>query len=101
MDRPRPVLEWRERARPPFSWAPPVFVESVQRGVDMNPDVCIQWLDDWSAPGPRQLLIRKVAHVDPSRVKTSTISATPIRDPLPRGLTCVGTAQRSADYASF
>ncbi|MCY1043009.1 hypothetical protein OV208_16940 [Corallococcus sp. bb12-1] len=29
-----------------ISWVPPVFVEAVARGIQANPEYCIQWLED-------------------------------------------------------
>ena len=39
-----------------FAWVPPVFLKSVDRGISVNPEACIQWFEDWVAPGPSKLV---------------------------------------------
>jgi hypothetical protein len=44
------------RAAHLFSWVPPVFLDDVQRGIEVNPEQCIMWLEDWQAPGDSALI---------------------------------------------
>jgi hypothetical protein len=37
------------------SWVPPEFVELVDRGIDVNPEDCIRWLDDTDVAVARHL----------------------------------------------
>lgn len=38
------------------TWVPPIFVESVSRAIDVNPEGCIQWLEDSDTEMGRNLL---------------------------------------------
>jgi hypothetical protein len=46
----------RGRAAHLFAWVPPAFEAVAQRGIDVNPEVCIEWLDNWQAPGRSALI---------------------------------------------
>ena len=52
------------RAAHLFSWVPPIFESIVERGIRVNPEKCIQWLEDWPSPGDSTLIgmLRSVAH---------------------------------------
>jgi hypothetical protein len=39
-----------------FSWVPPAFERVVQRGIAVNPEECILWLENWRTPGPSVLV---------------------------------------------
>jgi hypothetical protein len=47
-----------------FSWVPPVFESVAQRGIDVNPEASILWLEDWRSPGPSVLVdaLRQTQH---------------------------------------
>ncbi len=47
---------WRPLAAHLFAWVPPAFEAVAQRGIDVNPEACIQWLDNWQAPGRSALV---------------------------------------------
>jgi len=40
------------------SWVPPAFVEAVARGIDVNPESCILWVDDTHTPLAAELRAR-------------------------------------------
>jgi hypothetical protein len=44
------------RAAHLFAWIPPAFMQSVERGIFVNPEGCIKWLEDWEAPGKSNLI---------------------------------------------
>jgi hypothetical protein len=43
-----PIFEGEDRSVRKYlvAWVPPVFVEQVQEGIRVNPEKCIQWLED-------------------------------------------------------
>jgi hypothetical protein len=46
----------RGRAAHLFAWIPPAFVAAAARGIFVNPEGCIQWLEDWESPGQSDLI---------------------------------------------
>jgi hypothetical protein len=46
----------RGRAAHLFSWVPPAFESLVDRGIYVNPEGCISWLEDWESPGHSEII---------------------------------------------
>jgi hypothetical protein len=44
------------RAAHLFAWVPPSFIDSVDRGIGVNPEQCIQWLENWEDVAPNQII---------------------------------------------
>jgi hypothetical protein len=42
------------------SWIPPSLVPLAQAGIDVNPEACILWLDDWDCPLRDEALRRRL-----------------------------------------
>jgi len=46
-----------------FSWVPAGFIELVTFGIEVNPEACILWLEDWREPAPSAIIsaLRRVS----------------------------------------